>query len=264
MKLLAKHKYNILYALSVAVAILTIISMYLVASNYELNERLEELVSEKADFSVSEDVSLQLGLRVSQLEERVKTLEKELGIAKESIKHTDLEWKEPEQSKLLADLKWQVVKQDFTGMWPGEIELTEESSDCSDDLPQQSLYQEGGLCQSHFWVVNPQTSEEFRTKEALHSFVGDIDSAAKAAAWINLNISNVDRDKNLNATSPKVFFLDGYYYVWVSVTNQFGCGVDIGEPKQHIYRVSKDGNITSVAMEKPREAKPGEIAVCID
>lgn len=265
MKLLAKQKYTILYALSVVVAVLTIISMYLVASNFQLSEQLEELVEQSADFSVSENVSLQLGLRVSELEERVNELEKKLGIAKDSIKYVDLNWNENAEAETLVNLEWQVVKQDFEGYWPGEVSLEEMSSSCEDtDGPNRSLYSEGGLCQTRYWYIDTSTGEEIFKVSDLKKVVGEIDSATKAAAWVNLTTSNVDRDNHGNALEPKVVYLSGEYYVWVSVTNAFGCGVDVGESKEYIYSVDKTGAVTLIASEKERKADPGEPVICVD
>lgn len=258
----AKNKYMALYVLSIVVAVLTLISMYLVAQNQELSAQIQEVDDRTSDISVSENFSVDLSLRVKELEERIVDLEKQLGIATDKIVDLDLTWEEEELSSTLRTAEWQIIKQEYSGIWPG-LSLETKSANCLvEDRPQEYLYSEGGLCQSIFWVTGSEGA--IYNEEELQEYLGKIDSAAKAAAYVNLTTANVDRDASGKSSEPKVLLSGDFYYVWVTQTNEFGCGVDLGEPKDYIYQVSATGDKTLVASKPQRELANGEPVICVD
>ena len=173
----------------------------------------------------------------------------------------DYQWDDMGLKSQYSDAYWnKIATHKLSGFLP-KISLIEKSTEgCGGWTNGSNLRIEGGLCSVGYWLEE-SNGARIDSKEKLVSRFAPVENEAEAISFVSVTQGDLRIDTSGIPTGHTLSTSEGFL-VHLVYQNTFGCGTH--EPTGVIFRISRKGEFSTVAYEKPKSPKPGEPILCVD
>lgn len=184
--------------------------------------------------------------------------QKNQSVSKKPFDTGQYKWQDENGAEKYKNVVWNKIKENrLSGLTSvGDVVAEREIACRWSDGPCYSLISkndeylrvEGGLARRYYFLTIAKNGElqTLKSLEELKKFFAPVDSEVEAVSFIGVTERDLKKNENDVLVGETAVSDDGYL-VKVVKNNTFGCGRH--DPQSIIFKVTKDGEITVVAIE---------------